>query len=122
MEKELCLKFLVHIHKYSTEIMKKDYINEVDLTYINNEIDNFKNRLGSDRQNYDKNGLLNGIEKIDQETKVDKVSNILGMILRSRTAIMNIGKKDSEHEKRFDKISEFREKLKKIIFIIENEI
>ena len=122
MKQELCFKFLEHLYKYSSGILKKEHIEDVDITYINNEVANFVRRLNPEETaTYDKAGVLSKIEKIREETAGDKAVNVSKMILKSRFKLLGalFGGKDDAHVQRFNKISEFNERIKKIIVVLE---
>lgn len=122
MEKELCLKFLVHLHKFSLTILKKPHIDEVDITYINNEVENFLKRIDPEViKQYDKLGALGKIGKIKQETKVDQAANISKFLLKIKFKWLEIfmGHKNDAHVQRHQKITEFNETVKKVVGVVE---
>jgi hypothetical protein len=122
MEKELCLKFLVHLHKYSTSVLQKPHINETDITYINNEIENFLRKLDKGAAaEYDAAGALNAIQKIPAESMGDKAVLVSKFVLKAKFKWIHLlfGGKDEAHLKREAKVSEFREKVKKVLAVIE---
>jgi hypothetical protein len=122
MKQEMCFKFLEHLYKYSAGILKKEYINDTDITYINNEVDNFFRRLDpQEAAEYDKTGVLSKIEKIKEETMGNKVANLSKMVLKIKYKLLGalLGAKDDEHVQRFNKISEFNERIKKVIAVLE---
>lgn len=122
MEKELCIKFLVHLHKFSSAILKKPHIDEVDITYINNEVENFLKRIDPETtKRYDKLGALGKIGKIKQETKADQAANIAKFLLKLKFKWLEMfmGRKNDAHAQRHRKIAEFNETVKKVVGIVE---
>jgi hypothetical protein len=122
MEKELCLKFLVHLYKFSSAILKKPHIDEVDITYINNEVENFLKRIDPGvAKHYDKLGALGKIGKIKQETKTDQAANLAKFLLKLKFKWLEIfmGHKNDAHVQRHRKISEFNETVKKVVGVVE---
>jgi hypothetical protein len=122
MKQEMCFKFLEHLYNYSSGILKKEHISDVDITYINNEVDNFFRRLIlEEAATYDKTGVLSKVEKIKEETTADKAANLSKMLLKSRFKLFGalFGTKDDAHIQRFNKITEFKERIKKVIVILE---
>lgn len=118
----MCFKFLEHLYRYSSGILKKEHITGVDVTYINNEIDNFLKRLDpAEAALYDKAGALSKIGKIEEETRADKAVNVSKVLLKSQYKLLSLfwGEKDDGHIQRFNRISEFNERIKKIIIVLD---
>ena len=102
--------------------MKKPQINEVDITYINTEVDNFLKRIDPIvSAEYDKAGALSKVEKIKVETGVDKSMNLTKSLLKSKFHLLGalFGNKDDAHAQRHAKISEFNDRIKKVIVILD---
>ena len=122
MEKEMCLKFLVHLYKFSQRTLAKTHIDAVDITYINNEVENFHRKIDHKIASlYDKSNALAVVENITQETVADKAMNISLFLLKSKFKVLKLffGAKDDAHQKRFEKVSEFNEKIKKVLAVLE---
>lgn len=122
MEKELCLKFLVHLYKYSQTMLAKPRIEEVDVVYINNEVDNFRKRLDREEtKEYDKLGALDKVATIPLETVGDKAVNASLFLVKAKFKVLSLltGSNDDAHRKRFEKISAFNEDIRKIIALLE---
>ncbi len=122
MEKELCLKFLVHLHQYATTMLRKPHIEAQDLGYINNEVEVFRKRLDKAvTQAYDPAGALDRIGKIPEETAGDKAKHVSKAMLKMRTGWLSalFPGKDDAHAEREAKIAGFRENVKKVLALIE---
>jgi hypothetical protein len=122
MEKELCFKFLEHLYKYSSGILKKQHIEEVDIRYINNEVDNFLKRLDpAVAAGYDKAGALSKVAKIKEENHADKALNVSKSLLKARYSLLNIFTRqpDDAHLQRYAKVAEFTETVKKVIIVMD---
>jgi len=122
MDKELCLKFLVHLHRFASTVARKDHINEVDITYINNEVANFLSRLDPKAAAvYDKAGALQAVARIPEESAADKAFMISKHILKAKARWLPLlgAQKDEAHEHRKAKVEEFREKVRKVIALLE---
>jgi hypothetical protein len=122
MEKELCLKFLVHLHQYSTTMLRKPHIEAQDLGYINNEVEVFRKRLDKEAAKaYDPAGALDAIGKIPEESHADKARYLSKFLLKHKFGWLSIlmPGKDDAHVQREAKILEFRETVKKVLALIE---
>ncbi|GEM_PF-4077831 len=122
MEKELCFKFLEHLYKYASGVLKKERIEAVDITYINNEVGNFLGRVKPElTAGYDKAGALAKIEKIPEETGKDKALNVSKFLIKARIPLLRLfmGDEDDAHAQRAAKVDAFRERVKKVITVME---
>ena len=122
MDKELCLKFLVHLYRYSDSVARKARINEADLVYINNEVDQFLARLDKERAKaYDPAGALEKIARIPLESAREKAVMFSKFLLLAQNKWLTLffGKKDDAHENRLEKVGEFKERVRKVIALIE---
>lgn len=122
MDKELCLKYLEHLYRYSSSMLTRDNINEIDITYINNEVDRFLQKLDMEQsRSYDPANALGKLEKIPQDGMVKKAVGVVTFLARMRIQMLNMafGGKGDEYMKRHRKISEFKERVRKIIAIID---
>jgi hypothetical protein len=122
MDKELCLKFLVHLYRYSDSVARKPRINEADLVYINNEVDQFLARLDRGKSKvYDPAGALEKIARIPLESAREKAVMFSKFLLLAQNKWLTLffGKKDDAHENRLEKVGEFKERVRKVITLIE---
>jgi hypothetical protein len=122
MDKDLCLKFLVHLYRYSDSIARKSRINEADLVYINNEVDQFLSRLDREKSKaYDPAGALERIVRIPLESAREKAVMLSKFVLLSQNKWLTLffGRKDDAHENRLEKVGEFKERVRKVITLIE---
>jgi hypothetical protein len=122
MEKELCLKFLVHLHQYATSVLRKPHIEAEDLMYINNEVEVFRKRLDKGMAvAYDPAGALDAIAKLQEESAGDKAMHVSKFLLKQKFRWLNVflGAKDDAHAAREAKVLEFRENVKKVLALIE---
>lgn len=122
MDKELCLKFLVHLHKCASAVLQKEHIKEIDITYLNNEVDNFHRKLDMGKaREYDASGALGAIRKIEEESAGDKAVYLSKFLLKGKFDWMSslFGSKDEAHVQREAKVSEFKERVKKVLALVE---
>jgi hypothetical protein len=122
MDKELCLKFLVHLHTYATTVLRKPHIEAQDLGYINNEVEVFRKRMDREASRaYDPAGALDRIARIPEESAADKAKHISKFLMRHKFGWLSLlfPSKDDAHAQREAKILEFRENVKKVLALIE---
>jgi hypothetical protein len=72
----------VHLHKTASAILRKEHINEVDITYLNTEVDHFFRKLDKDKAGkYDPAEALGAIQRIPEEMIGDKAVFVAKFIL-----------------------------------------
>lgn len=122
MEKALCLKFLAHLHKFSGDLLRKDLILSQDVAYLNNEISLFRSRLDpAQAAAYDVTGALGKVERVEEETGAGKALNVSKTLLKHRFPLLGLiwGHKDDGHQLRYERVAEFRERVKKVLFVLD---
>lgn len=122
MDKPLCLKFLAHLHKYSGDLLKKDLILAQDVAYLNNEIEVFRKRMdAAQAAAYDTSGALAKVTRVEEETGTGKAVNLSMTLIKHKFPLLKLfwGEKDEGHQIRYERIAEFRERIKKIIFVLD---
>lgn len=122
MDKPLCLKFLAHLHKFSGDLLKKELILAQDVSYLNKEIEVFRERLDPGQAAaYDTAGALAKVTRVEEETGTGKAVNVSKTLLKNRFPLLGLlwGTKDDGHQSRYERIAEFRERIKKIIFVLD---
>ena len=96
MDKELCLKFLVHLRNCASNVLRK-------------------------RHMYDPAGALQAIRGIPEETAGDKVMFVSKFLLKGefKWPPRLFGTKDDAHAQREAKVTVFRETAKKVPALVE---
>lgn len=127
MDKTLCLKFLEHLHRYSGKILQKESILPADIGYLNIEIETFRKRLDpATAQGFDAAAILSVVERLDDEGAARQAADVSKFVLKAvlhryvpLLALFGAGRRDEGHERRYAKTAEFRDRIKKLVFVVD---
>ncbi len=131
MDKTLCLKFLAHLHRYSGTLLEKKAILPADIGYLNNEIEVFRKRLATpETSGFDSAAVLTVVACVEAEGTGKQAADVAMLVagravfhavpvLGALLTVFGFRRQDAGEERRRAKVAEFRDRIKKLVFVVD---